>query len=112
MTERRCHFCQEPIEASATVCPHCLKSLIPGRAPEPVRAPERIDRRSSPMPRAAVWMLLAMALVVTIGGLFALSQATLGVGSICIACFLAILARIAQAGYQHAEVLNVLQRER
>lgn len=42
-------------------------------------------------------LLVVVALLVAGYGLISLTQATLGVGAICFACFLGILARIAQA---------------
>lgn len=48
--------------------------------------------------------LLAAAL----GGLL-LSEATMGVGIIGLACFLGILGRIAQASAQHAETMRLLK---
>jgi hypothetical protein len=48
-------------------------------------------------------ILGAIALVI---GLFSLTQTTMGAGIIGIACFLGILARIAQASKQHRELIN------
>jgi hypothetical protein len=42
-------------------------------------------------------MLVVVSLLCLLGGVASLSQATMGVGGIATACFLAILARIAQA---------------
>lgn len=32
VASRRCRFCKEEIAPTATVCPHCNRDLIPGRA--------------------------------------------------------------------------------
>ncbi|HOW74733.1 MAG TPA: hypothetical protein P5102_00825 [Candidatus Competibacteraceae bacterium] len=45
------------------------------------------------------------SLIVIVGTLF-LSQATIGVGIICIGCFIGILARIAQASAHHKQATN------
>lgn len=39
-----------------------------------------------------------------------LTQATLGVGVLCLGVFIAILARIAQAADHHAEIRRLLER--
>ncbi|WP_158606133.1 hypothetical protein [Simplicispira hankyongi] len=49
--------------------------------------------------------LVILGILVVIGGILSLSQATLGVGLIAIGCFLAILARLAQAEAQHRRAL-------
>src|SRR4051812_18020836 len=41
-----------------------------------------------------------------LGGLASLTNATLGVGSICGACWLAIVARLAQASAHHRDLLR------
>lgn len=51
-------------------------------------------------------LLIVLALLVGIAGGCYLNQATLGVGLIGGACFLAILARIAQAHNQHLELMD------
>jgi len=53
----------------------------------------------------AVILLLISGLAL-LGGLASLSNATSGVGGIAVACFLAILARIAQASAHHAELMS------
>ena len=49
--------------------------------------------------------LVILGLLVVLGGILSLTQATLGVGLIAIGCFLAILARLAQAEAQHRKIL-------
>ena len=41
--------------------------------------------------------LIAVSVLVLIGGALTLSQATMGVGLVAVACYLAILARLVQA---------------
>jgi hypothetical protein len=49
-----------------------------------------------------VWILLAViGMGLAVIGFMALSQATMGVGMIACACFLGILARLAQAEFHH-----------
>jgi len=47
--------------------------------------------------------LLVIAVLVAVAGVFSASEATLGAVLMGLACFLGILARIAQAGDQHKE---------
>jgi hypothetical protein len=44
------------------------------------------------------YFLIVLGVILLVVGLFYLSNATVGVGLICSACFLGIMARIAQAG--------------
>ena len=50
-------------------------------------------------------ILLVLALVVVGFGAISLSEATMGVGTIAIGCFLAIAARLAQAEVHHRALL-------
>lgn len=56
----------------------------------------------------AVIVLAAIAAVIY--GTLHLTQATLGIGCICIGVFVAIIARIAQASDHHYEVRVMLER--
>jgi len=51
--------------------------------------------------------LIIVALLAGLIGFFYLTQATIGVGIICGACLLAIIARIVQASDQHAEMIQM-----
>jgi uncharacterized membrane protein YiaA len=53
-------------------------------------------------------VLLVIAFIVLIIGFFNLTNATLGVGICAIACFFAILARLAQASSHHKELKILL----
>lgn len=53
-------------------------------------------------------VLVIMAVLSGLAGLGSLSNATMGVGGIAAGCLLAILARMVQAGDQHAETLETL----
>ena len=59
-------------------------------------------------------IVLAVLVIASIGlallGADRLTQPTLGVGTICGAVLLAVLARIAQAADHHAEVRRLLER--
>ena len=50
--------------------------------------------------------LIIIGFLCVVGGAVSLSGATAGVGAVAIGCFLAILARLAQARTQHAELLK------
>jgi len=54
--------------------------------------------------------LVILALLVLGAGVLSLSQATLGVGLIGIACFLGIMARLAQAEAHTSRVISALWR--
>lgn len=64
-----------------------------------------------PMKILAVLLLLISGIAL-LGGLASLSNATSGVGGIAVACFLAILARIAQASGHHDELRKLLSDAR
>ena len=55
----------------------------------------------------AFFLVLFAMLLALIGGLN-LTVATAGAGTICGACFVAILARMAQAEYLHKQILKQL----
>ena len=57
-----------------------------------------------------VVILILLAILLAGAGIFSISQATLGVGLLAVACFLGILARIAQAA-KHQEKTEVLLEE-
>ena len=53
-------------------------------------------------------LLVIAALIFLLGGAVSLSNATMGVGSICVACLLAIFARMAQASAHRTEFMKAL----
>lgn len=57
-------------------------------------------------------LLLLISGIALLGGLVSLSNATSGVGGIAVACFLAILARIAQASGHHDELRKLMSDAR
>lgn len=57
-------------------------------------------------------VLLAVSILLGLGGLVFLSNATTGVGLIALACLVAIIARIVQAGQQHAAILKTIETQR
>ena len=56
-------------------------------------------------------LLVVVSLLGAFLGLVFLSQVTSGVGLICGACLLAILARVNQAADHHAQLMKALQDE-
>ncbi len=56
-------------------------------------------------------LLVIIALLVAFVGALFLTEATMGVGIICGACFLAILARITQASSQHEKLMKKIESE-
>ena len=55
-------------------------------------------------------ILILLGLLALVFGFFQLSEATLGVGGIAIACFLGILARLAQAARHHEELMSRVEQ--
>ena len=55
-------------------------------------------------------LLVVLSVIFTLVGLVNLSQATLGVGVMCLAIALGIWARINQAGEHHRKALAELER--
>jgi len=51
-------------------------------------------------------VLVIFAIIAAIAGFFTLSEATMGVGILCSACLLGILARIVQASKHQSELLK------
>jgi hypothetical protein len=61
------------------------------------------------MPVLALLLFIA-SVVAALGGLATLTQATMGVGSIALACYLAIVARLAQASGHYEGQAHLLRR--
>ena len=59
-----------------------------------------------------VLLLSFAALIVALLGGFRLTQETLGIGALVVACLLAVFARIAQAAPHHAELLRSQRLQR
>lgn len=55
----------------------------------------------------AIILAICASLGVLVGLIFT-SSATMGVAIIAVCCFLAILARLAQAGHHHREIMRAL----
>lgn len=56
-------------------------------------------------------LLVVLGLLAAGLGSLLLSEATMGVGIIGLACFVGILGRISQASGQHAEITRLLLKE-
>ena len=56
-------------------------------------------------------ILVVLALIAAAAGAFMLTQATTGAGLIALACFLGILARLAQARGHHTQLKRLLGEE-
>jgi len=54
-------------------------------------------------------LLTLLAAIAMLAGIFFLSDATMGVGLIGLACLFGIYARITQAQKQHAELVEILE---
>ena len=50
----------------------------------------------------------AVSLLLILAGLGSLTQATLGVGLLCLACWLGIMMRVSQAAAQHGDIVRAL----
>ncbi len=58
----------------------------------------------------AIGFLVLISIAMAFYGATTLTQATTGVGVICLGVFVAILARLMQAADHHAEVRKLLER--
>ena len=56
-----------------------------------------------------VALLIIIALLAAVVGFFSLSEATMGLRILAVACFLGILARIVQASAHQTEIKKLLQ---
>lgn len=68
------------------------------------------EKPASARTSAATGVLIFVGVLLLIGGLFTLTNATLGVGLIGIAIFLSVLARLAQARTQQRELIENLRK--
>lgn len=59
-----------------------------------------------------ITILVLVAIALGLWGADRLTQPTLGVGLICAAVLVAVLARIAQAADHHAELRRLLERQK
>ena len=71
-----------------------------------------VGKATKPASSAGAAALVCLSVVAMLGGLVSLSNATTGVGAICVACLFGIFARIAQAGAQHKQVVALLDEAR
>lgn len=53
-------------------------------------------------------LLVILAILIALGAVLNLTQATVGVGLMALACLVAIFARLAQATVQHAELKRLV----
>lgn len=60
---------------------------------------------------AFTWIFTGTAMIAGLLGANLLTQATLGVGLICLGALAGILARIAQAGHQHSRLMEELKKQ-
>ena len=94
-----CPHCGKAVAQTDRACPHCHKGLS-GRA-------LLADTTPTSSSLGLVVCLAFGALIAVFGMLFH-SEATRGVAFLTLACFLAICARIAQAGHQHKQMLKAI----
>lgn len=57
-------------------------------------------------------LLVILAILIALGAAASLTQATVGVGLMALACLVAIFARLAQASGHHAELKRLIGEER
>jgi len=101
-TDETCPHCSGVVARTDKTCPHCQRSLTATAASQ--------QRLPATMPSSTMLLLLFGAIAM-VGGIMLLTQATMGVGLICIGCFLAVWGRILQAGAHHHDNISVA-RER
>lgn len=66
----------------------------------------------SPMHYILTVVLLIIGVIVAIFGYYSLTQATQGVGLIGLACFIGILARIAQSANHQGEIHDITEKQK
>jgi hypothetical protein len=59
-----------------------------------------------------VVVFIIIGILLALGSILAVSNATLGVWFVCLACFLGILARLLQADNQHRALVTLLREQR
>ena len=98
MASDRCPHCGNTVERTDQTCRHCGKGL--GGSAALAQRPKGTGMSAG----AILFTLLAVLLAMF--GAASLSQATAGVGVLCLALLLAIFARMAQAAGHHREMMN------
>jgi len=68
------------------------------------------DKPAAARTSAGTGVLVFVGVLVLIAGVFTLTSATLGVGLVGIALFIAVLARLAQARSQQRELIDHLRK--
>ncbi len=92
-SDEKCPYCSAIVERTDKTCAACQRSLTKSLADQQPRLP-------ATMPSSTILALLFGFVLMGLGVLM-LSEATRGVGLICAGCFLAVWARILQAGAHH-----------
>ncbi len=105
MANNSCPHCGGTIERTAKSCPRCGRELS-GVALLAADARPKIQQGSGKLAQGAG----IFALLLAIAGALTLSEATTGVGLLCGACLLGILARLAQASTHHRQLLRALEQ--
>jgi hypothetical protein len=88
---------------------HAPRLFLPRKLIPPQKPSKRVYVLRESV-QAMTVLMVVLALLAGLGGFTSLSQATMGVGIICIGCLLAILGRIAQAAEQHRDIKTLLER--
>lgn len=71
---------------------------------------EPAEKPAAARTSAGTGVLVFLGVLVLIGGLFTLTSATIGVGLVGIAVFIAVLARLAQSRAQQRELIDLLRK--
>lgn len=115
-SEERCPYCGEIVDRTDKDCPHCQRRITAKALLDNPPGPSALPAGIRPTPvttMSSATILLLLAGVVACGiGALSLSQATMGVGFIGGGCFLAIWARVIQAGVHHREIAKAMSAAR
>lgn len=90
-----CVHCRTPLDADTPICPSC------GKNSQATPLSQSFTKAAAPTSKGVGWgtiTLVVLSVILAGAGFVNLSEATLGVGGIALACWFAILARMSQAG--------------
>lgn len=105
----RCPHCGHDVAMNAQRCPQCQRALAGKALMEDAQRARGLAGTAYPGRTSG---LIAVALISAAISVLVLNSATAGVGILAFACLCAIMARIAQAGTHHNELLAELEKRR
>lgn len=105
MDPLKCPHCGKDTPPNIQRCPHCNRGLSGRALMEDAQQAAGYVHNST----GTTLLVIGAVAAAAISWLF-INQATLGVGMLAGGCLAAILARVAQAGSHHREIVALLRR--